>query len=423
MTRRSVIVVLAAHAMFGVLTGCGETESTDPKAQTSAKLEAFCDMNGLAPEIRETLLVVDQTAVKPSDPQTFRTVNAELFELVIGLADADRAISSGAMAPRERLTIAVADPDRGGLSQIFSGCIPGVSKQELAERVKKGEDGGVDKFFGSDMASKLEEAKQEFLTKVILMTVQAPSGASKNGDSFRDSNFARTLKAIGSGTTTEKKVRRIFLFSDPSKALSTTPTTYAEARVDAFAQAEASQTNLGMADVYLVPAGRTVNDVQQAFLDAYFLGSVADLRTVGGFSPGSLAKSPVKVIDYAGELPLAPDVKSPMEMRIAYSIDGSIVNSWISYTGAKGVRRTPISGQFVCTSDGCSLRGNPNMALGQRWRTAPGIEPQGLEDRPFGGMRLISGQDDGQKLVGRIYDPVIFLDAQGDIPFVARRTN
>lgn len=415
---------LAALAGLVMLSGCGEDEVAAPAGQASVKLDAFCTMGGLAPALRETLLVIDQTAVKPSKPETFRTENSELFAVIHGLADAERALGSGAMAPRERFTIAIANPASGGLSQIFTGCVPGLSKEELAGRAKKGEDGGIDVFFGSDMASKLEDAKEEFLKQVILMAVQAPvGGEARGGDSFRESSFARTLKTIGPGTGAAGRVRRIFLFADPGKALASIPAPYPEARKAAFDQAAAAQTNLGMVELYLVPAGRALTDVQRGFLDAYFLGSAGDLRFAGSFSPDSLAKVPVKVIDYTGELPLAADVKSPMEMRIASAADGTIANSWLSYTGSRGVRRTPIAGQFACTADGCDLRGDPNLALGQRWRTDAGTEPQVLVDGPFGGMRMISGRDDGQKLSGRIYDPMIFLEGQGDIPFVARRTH
>jgi len=112
-----------------------------------------------------------------------------------------------------------------------------------------------------------------------------------------------------------------------------------------------------------------------------------------------------------------------MELRLPTAADGSLVGAWISYTGSKGQRRTPIAGQFACASDGCELRGDPEGTLGQRWRTEPGMQPQPLVDGPFGGMRLISGKDDGQTLKGRIYDPIIYVGETGDISFTAKRSN
>jgi hypothetical protein len=416
------LLMVAAMSLLGA---CTESEPTVQGGTGEAvKLDAFCTMPGLKPALRETVLVIDQNSVKPSKPETFKTENADLFAAVIGLADADRAVGSGAMAPREHLTIAVANAQTGGLNPIFSGCLPAMSKEELADRKSKGEDGAIDSYFGSDMASKLDEARSNFLTKAVLMVAQVSGdGASNGGDSFNDSGFAHTLKVIGPGASTADRIRRLIVFANPGGALSSVPEDFAQARKAGFDQAQTAQTNLGMSELYLVPAGRTIGDTQRAFLDAWFLSSGADLRKVGAFSPDALTKPPVRIINYTGQLPLSPEVMSPMELRLPAAADGSLVGAWISYTGSKGVRRTPIAGQFVCASDGCELRGDPEGTLGQRWRTEPGMQPQPLVDGPFGGMRLISGRDDGQTLKGRIYDPIIYVGDSGDINYTAKRSN
>jgi hypothetical protein len=418
--RRFLIAAVAV-----LLSGCGgSTPSAVGSSNEAVKLDAFCTMPGLKPALRDTVLVIDQNAVKPSKPETFKTENPDLFAAVIGLVDADRAVGSGAMAPREHLTIAVSNPQNGGLSQIFSGCIPAMSKEELADRASKGSDGAFDAYFGSDMASKLKAARSDFMTKAVLMVAQVTGGAAgKGADSFNSSNFARTFKNIGSGTLEADRVRRLIVYADPVPALSSVPDDYASARKAGFEQGQAAQANLGMAELYLLPAGRSVGDVQRAFLDAWFLSSGADLRQVGAFSPDAFAKPPARIMRYTGELPLSPEVKSPMELRLPAAADGTLVGAWITYTGSKGIRRTPISGQFACASDGCELRGDPDGTLGQRWRTEPGAQPQPLVDGPFGGMRLISGVDDGQTLKARIYDPIIYVGDKGDINFTAKRSN
>jgi len=299
-----------------------------------------------------------------------------------------------------------------------------MSKEELADRQSKGEDGMADAYFGSDMASKLEEARTNFLSKAVLMVAQvAGNGAGKGSDSFNGSGFARTFKVIGPGAPASERIRRLTVFADPGGALSTVPEDYAQARKAGFEQAQTAQTNLGLSELYLIPAGRAIGDSQRAFLDAWFLSSGADLRYVGAFTPNSLAKPPVQITNYTGQLPLSPEVMSPMELRLPAAADGSLVGAWISYTGSKGIRRTPFAGQFACSSDGCELTGDPEGSLGQRWRTEPGMEPQPLVDGPFGGMRLISGKDDGQTLKARIYDPIIYVGDSGDISFTAKRSN
>lgn len=410
--------------LLAPLAACEDSPSALGVAGSeSVKLEVFCSVPGLERPVRETLLVIDASAVKDASPETFREANADLFGAVTGLADAQRALSSGAVAPRERITISVANTQTGGLKDIFTGCLPALSTDELTARAQKGEDGALDAFFGSDMASKLSEAQQEFLMKAVLTVAQVkPSAAKGGGDDFNSSAFARLFRIIGPGPGEKSRVRRLIVFSDPGAALSNVPQNYAEARTMAFAQGELAEGNLGMAELYLVPASRMVNEVERAYLDAWLLSAGADLRHVGVFSPSAFAKPPVKLFTYAGDLPLVPGILNPMELWLAPAADGTLSSGWINYTGKKGVRRTPVAGSFVCVSDVCELRGNPDNALGQRWRTEPGTEPQPLVDGPFGGMRLISGKDNGSTLKGRIYDPIIFVNESGDIEFTAKRT-
>ena len=422
-TEMRKFIILAALAF---LAACGDDGSKVGAAPSldAVKLDAFCNMPGLKPALRETVLVIDQNSVRPSKPENFKTENADLFAAVIGLADAERALGTGAMAPREHLTIAVVNAQNGGLNPIFSGCLPAMSKEELADRRSKGGDGMADAYFGSDMASKLKEARSKFMTKAVLMVAQvAGDGAGKGGDSFNSSSFARAFKIIGPGAGATDRIRRLIVFADPGGAFATVPEDYTQARKAGFEQAQTAQTNLGMSELYLVPAGRTIGDAQHAFLDAWFLSSGADMKHVGAFTPDALAKPPVRITNYTGQLPLSPEVMSPMELRLPAAADGSLVGAWISYTGSKGIRRTPIAGQFACSSDGCNLIGDPEGSLGQRWRREPGMQPEPLVDGPFGGMRLISGKDDGQTLKARIYDPIIYVGERGDISFTAKRSN
>lgn len=418
--RKSLIVSLVVLASSG-LSACGSDEQAVVSNTGTVKFDEFCTMPGLSPALRQTLLVIDQSAVKPSKPETFRSENATLLALATGLGDAQRATSSGAMAPRERLTIAVADPGTGGFRQIFTGCLPGVSDQELRGRLAAGEDGFSASYFGSDLQSKISDGSEAFLKQVLMALVQVhPTAPVSGSESIQTTGLARVAKAIGPGAP--GIVRRIFIYSDPTRSLSTIGGDYALARTSAFAAAQQLQGNLGQAELYIVPAGRAQSDLQKAFLDAFFLGLQADVRFVGPFSADNLARPPVKLLKYAGELPLAPGVRTPMDMRLAVTADGTLANSWISYTGSQGVRATPISGQFACAAaDSCELRGDPNLGLGQRWRTQAGVAPQPMPGGPFGGMRMITGRDDGQAISGRIFDPIILVGTRGDIPFTAKR--
>lgn len=417
--------LLAAASLFA-LAACGG--GGDPVGGTSGnstvKMEAACSIAGLKPALRETLIVIDRSTVKAAKPENFRLENAALWGLITGLADGQRAADTAAMAPRERLTIALADPVTGGLDQLFTGCVPTISQDEIAGRAGQGEDGFEKKFMGSDMASQTTRQREEFLKQVVIVLATAKFGAkARRSDTFATSSFLRTLKMIGPGRGTSETLRRVFVFADPAPAMTDVPGDYAESRKQGFALAETIQANFGQSDVYVVPAGRPLSEAQRGFLDALVLGSRGDLKGVTPFSPDSLAKAPVTVVNYSGELPLDGTIKSPMDLRLATAADGTLVNSWISYTASNGIRATPVAGQFVCDAEGqCDLRGDPGLGLGQRWRTDPGGSPQPLPGGPFGGLRLIEGKDDGQRLIGRIYDPIILVGDRGDIPLLARRT-
>lgn len=414
---KAALVPLACVA----LAACGGSETPGVSTAQPVKFDQFCAVADMKPALRQTLVVIDASAVRPSTPETFRSENAELLSLVTGVAEPTRAVSSGAMAPRERLTISVADPVSGGLKQIFTGCVPGVSEQELGERASKGEDGAAASYFGSDLQSKISEGGEAFWKQALLSLVQVkPSGAAPSGDGIKSVGVARVFKSIG--PSEPGVIRRVFVYTDAARGLNNIDKTAASVRAEGFRDAQQLQADLGKADIHMVPAGRPLSDAQGSYLDALLLGIQGNLRSFGPFSPNTLSKPPVKVLRYTGDLPLAANVRTPMEMQLAVAVDGSLVNSWISYTGSQGVRSTPVTGQFACAADAsCDLRGDPNMALGQRWKTEMGTAAQPLPGGPFGGMRMISGKDDGQTFAGRIYDPIIYVGERGDIRFTANK--
>lgn len=415
-------ILLAMLLAIATLAGCGPDDPSPSVVQTS-KFDKFCTIEGLGSPIRETVLLIDAQAIVASTGETFRQNNPVLFALVMGLGNPDRAVETGAIAPRERITLLVGDAVSGSTTPLFTGCVPGISQQELAARKAAGNDGALTKYFGSDMSSEIQKSREEFQKRILVALVQAKPGAkSSMTDSFETSSFARLLRSAGTGSTTDNLIRRIFIFADPAKSISKQFASYSEAREAGFTSAAAVQANLGLTEAYIVPSGGAVSSLNEAFLSAFLLSSGADLRRVTPFSPDGLGPVPTKIVRYSGELPLAPNVMSPMDIRLATTASGDLVSSWISYSASKGVRATPITGQFSCSDeDHCTLRGDPNGGLGQRWRTDPGPAPQPLPEGPFGGMRIIEATETAGRLSGRIFDPIIFVGSAGDLKFEAKR--
>jgi hypothetical protein len=419
--RLQAILALAA---LSALAGCGGDEAVAPTETSAAKFDQFCSMTGLTSPPRTTVVLIDSSAITASAPEKFRETNPTLFALVMGLGDPERAVTTGAVAPRERLTVLIGDPVSGSIKPLFTGCVPGISATELAARSAGGQDGTLSKYFGSDAASTLTKSRDDFRKSLLVALVSAkPGNRLPATDTVETSTLARLMRAVGAGTAADAAtVRRLFIYTSPDRSIPSKLGSYKEAREAGFAAAERVGADLGRSEVHIVPATGTIGDLDEAFLSAFVLGSAADLRGVSGFSAEGLSQAPTQIYDYAGELPLSSEVKSPLELRLAVTETGELVDSWISYTGAKGERATPISGHFDCTDDDhCILRGDPNAGLGQRWRTEPGSAPQPLLGGPFGGLRMIEAQDHDGHLTGRIFDPVIFVGTTGDLKFDAKR--
>lgn len=397
-------------------------EEVGGASATSRKMEDFCSIKGLAAPVRETVLVIDQSSLVTSSPEEFRLKNPKLIEVLQGLSNNSRAVETGAMAPRERLSIVGVNPKSGAVNKVFSGCLPGFSADELAGRAASGSDSALDKYMGSDLASEAREYGENF-SKFALIAALSVKPAPKAQQDQSGAGLLRLIKLLASqpGETP----RRIFLYTDPSRDLRQLPEGYEEARKAAFALARSNPVSMGLAEVHVVPAGRDVTATQTAFMDALFLGSGADLRSAAPFSADKLLPAAQKNYAFSGQMPVGDGVSVPVDIYLRVTRDGSLVNSWVSYTGGAGLWSTPLSGDFNCIDEGeCTLKGDPQAGFGQRWRTLPGSEPQGLADAPFGGMRIVEGQVRGGTFNVRISDPIIkvITDNSGstDIKFSAK---
>ena len=424
---RPISLRLIALAALAGLGGCGGAEgdtatAAGEGAARPVKLDSFCGRQELPGPRRETVIAIDSTAIMASPPDRFRKDNGRLVDLLTGLATSQQALETGAMAPRERLTILALDPASGGSRQVFTGCLPGVTPDELAARQASGAESGLDKYMGSDLASDVEDASADFLKAATVAMVSIKAAAPAK-DAGTPATMLRVLKALvrQPGDTP----RRLFVYTDPSRPLRALPPDYAALRADAFKAAREAQISLGLVDAYVIPARRDLDDRQRGFLDALLLGAGANLRSVAPFSPDRLEPAAKASFVYVGQMPLYANVEAPAELRLNVTAAGRLVNSWIGFTGRDGVKATPLGGEFACDADGaCTLKGDPQAGLGQRWRTLAGSTPQPLADAPFGGMRMIEAAGGTESLNVRIFDPTFKILLAGstptDIKFKAR---
>jgi len=387
-------------------------------------MDGFCAMEGLPPPLRESVVVVDATSIVAAEPERFRSANPELFALVLGLGDPAQAAQSGSVAPRERITILAGSAGRS-LTPVFTGCAPSVNEQEIQERRAAGEDGSLERYFGRDIASAVHEAQDDFRRQLLVSLMQMakmsqPPVASTGN--FASSPFAQILKLVGRPPTDDAPLRRLFVFTDLAGSLPGGLAERKPAREAGFAAASQAQLNLGRADVYLIPARGTLDEPSQQFLKAFLLGSSGNLLAAGSFTPNGMLPAPKSIEAYRGELPAAPQIRMPLEIRLATGPSNELIGSWVTYTGSFGQRSTPLLGQYQCSTAGnCLLRSDPRGGLGQLWSPAGSNEPEPLPDGPFGGLRYLEARGAGGILRGRIYDPVIFLGEAGDLKFEVRR--
>ncbi len=413
-----LIAGAGAVAIGATLSSCSKRTAAAPPSATTAgtvRLDAFCAPFGLSPTLRHTVVLVDASTIKNVAPEEFSAQNPALLKLIHGLAIPDIAMQTGTIVPRERVTLIAASPRTGAHSTVFTGCMPGLSETEM-RNADKGN--AFDKYFGSDLNSKLREDRELFQKSVLTSLMQMknlaePPSATADGD-FASSPLVRILKALPSPSADDIEVRRVYVFTDISRSPPPVSDDIAAVRAEAFKHAKTIALQLGLSDVSIVDSGSTGNlGLAENYFSAFLLGSQAQLRQVGAFSAETASAPPTSIALYRGTLKVA-DYEMPLTLRLGIDGRGRLVGSWISYTASFGVRATPLTGDFICTDErDCVLKSSPEGGLGQLWRLSGGDDPEAREDAPFGGLRYLEATEKPAGMEGRIFDPVISIGEPG----------
>jgi hypothetical protein len=407
-----------AAALMGMLlaTACSDKAAPPTASAGALRQEGFCQLDGLAPALRHSIVMLDERSLtKAEGPAAIRAANAELFSIALALGDPGQAVTSGVMAPRERLSIYVAPADGAAPRLIFTGCIPGVSAAEakaLAAR-KSNLQGAADSYFGGSINNKIEEASGDFRQALLgsIVTAAQNAGASSPSRDLLTSSIVRSMRSVRQIAPPEQGLPRLFVLTSLAMFSSPAATTPATARAAGFAAADEAHLLLGRAEVHLL--GRKPGDaLAREFADAFVLGSQGALESWGSTTFNNAAAAPVRVNNYAGKIDYG-GIEYPAQLRVAVDRNGSLVDSWITVKLAREYA-TPVTGAMSCDADGVCKLTSDDHGFAQVWSADPDPEPEFDADMPLGGLRYIEAEIADGKATGKVFDPSV--DVIGSLP-------
>lgn len=364
--RLSALLTAAACALLGgTLAGCGGDGADETKVRgvrAAVTEEAWCEREGLTPALRQTIVLIDERAIRPGKGAAFRTANPVLFDTINALGSAE-GVTTGAMAPRERLSLYVVPHDGGAPQLLFTGCAPGLSREETAAAHARRS--GVGDFIGGDLARELEEADEAYGRRFISFVRMGdrPQPPPVSAGTFARSSLLASLKSVRQLAREGAGVPRVLIFTD--LALFPGDGDVDAARVAGFAAAREARLALGGAEVVLVGPGGTGRGTARQYASAFFLGSQGNLLGWGSGALASLPAAPVSVQTYAGKLRYPAD-QYPARMIIGRDGSNRLVNSWLIVdTDAEWA--TPVGGSLACSGEGLHTRPGPQ-------RPGPAVE-------------------------------------------------
>jgi hypothetical protein len=376
--------------------------STLPATAQVKTLDKHCSTQFGKPSLRQTIVIVDgsvvtaDTANGPSAENTgWRRFAAQFF-------DARNPNIDQIMAPRERITVAVANSDGSGVTPLFTGCIPTFSKDEAAELDR--DTSSIQTFFGSDWRSAAKDAAEDFSRTATISLVQglksAKIGVSQNRSAFAAGGLIQSLSRAKSYALSNG-LPRVIVYSDLSAyefPVADTATARAKGRGDG----ETSGLDLQRAEVNIFSTGTAVGDGAADYLRSFFLASKGKVETIAG-DGGSVGSNgvPVAVSVYQGAITLAGN-QYPVRMRLASDQNGTVTMSWVEEQSDR-TRFVPFSGILNC-EDGSNCNYVGDRVFAQIWADQAGAAPSCEGWMPFGGLRELVFKTQGEELSGRISD-------------------
>ena len=367
--------------------------------------ESYCNKNNVSSAKRQTAIVIDSALITP-EPNGPSSENKYWRQRIARFVDANDQAVSRRFAPREPVTILVAEADGSGLRKLFYGCMPLYSAAEQKALEKKTSKSS--RFFGKDWKARLKKDSENFAGKVLLSLVANMKEITsvEEGLPFQKSGLGQSV-ARGYQPSLEYGVPRLIIVTDLSK-YSFQDGDVPAAKKMGREQAAVWGGNFFRGEIHILGATQSEDLADKEYLKSLFLGSKGNLVTIAGFN-GALVDqaAPETVTVYQGTIQY-PDGEYPIAMRLALDSNRRAVNSWIEIQTDE-LRFVPFHGALSCkTEKKCTFIETGNLA--QIWTDNPGGEPEFEQYMPFVGFRDMKFSISGNTISGAI------TDSSGQIP-------
>ncbi|MGE6696714.1 hypothetical protein ACQKH5_03415 [Hyphomonas sp. NPDC076900] len=403
-------IIPTALATCLIASACGAPSAPSASglsAGSELRAETFCAVDGLDPALRHTYVMIDEKVLsKTETPADFVGLNGRIRDVVLTFADPDRALSSGTSDYRERISIHILPTDGSASYRVFSGCIPGLSPQELIDSRKQGS--AVNDFFTGGVQQQIRNDSEDFIAKLVGSLQNAARSAkgpaSPQTGKVNEISAFQSIRASGRVINSDLGVPRVVLVTD----LSSTQLPEAEGRDKlreaAFAAGSDAALDFSRADVVVVQSNGG-NENQREYIDAFLLAQHGKLVYWGNERVGALPTAPSRIARYVGTASY-PNGEDTVQIRVAMDRSGRLVNSWLILRGRPD-KSVPMTGSALCeTPQTCVIRSDEG-GFSQFWSLSPGGEPEFHPDMPFSGLRDFEFTAGPDTLEGKLFDPSV----------------
>lgn len=408
---RNALVSSVCSALSILVAACGPASAPAGGGLASGgaafRLVAYCALDGFEPSLRETFVIIDEARLAPAQTaEEFVANNGPLRDLLITLGDVERAMLSGVIDRRERITLLLAPEDGGTPELLFTGCAPGFADQERAAAMAS--ESTAERFFTGGRQQELEEAADRFRGRVLAAGVLAARARTESEapgadiEGLEDTSLMRSIAAGGGMIRAGQPAPRLILYTDLS-VLEAPPQVEA-ARAAGFNAGFDAGLDLGRASIVLVGPGGG-DEARRGLVSAFFTAQHAALEVWAETAPADLAPAPRRIDRYLGAAQY-PGGEEAVQMRIAVDRNGRLVNSWMTLRGLPD-RSTPMTGQLTCASGTECEASSDGQGFAQAWSLSPGGAPEFEADMPFAGARDWRFEVSGERVSGEVYDAAI----------------
>ena len=347
--------------------------------------------------LRQTIVVLDEAAVEGG---TSNSHGSAWKQPLLTIADAVDSTPRGSMIPHEHLTIYLARQSGSELAPVFAGCSPNISE---SQREKLNKDTSFFNWaFTGGAAREIEQARSGYKDALadamrLIEKNAIPQPDKKAGGLLRSLSTAPHLVDLGLG------IPRILIISPLNLVENQTWANERAARDAGFELGANLGIDLQRAELHILAIRSTPSPHLRGFVEAFFLRSRAFLAGWRTDGVPQLLSPPVDVKVFGGAVEMG-EIAPPVQIRIAFDSQGTLVNSWIEITKGRSLA-TPVSGKAICKSkDVCEIKGDGSL-LGQAWNPDRNKDPVFNEQFAWSGLRYFEMSYSGNSGKVRIWDP------------------